>query len=691
MPCASAAVSASSNADATDLLFVHPGRSTTSYQPATCADVVAAVAQSALAQRSLRAVGSNWSLSQAGVAEDLIDTSRLNLHLCRPIGPRSQALPAARLRGSGGDLLTRVVAAQPQLAARHFVHVEAGVKIHALLDDLGRCGLSLPTMGDGAGQSLVGAMSTGTHGGDLRVPPLIEWVRAVHLVDASGQEIWITRTGSPFANPAWVKALPDWCGDARLIDDDEAFAAVRVGVGRLGVIYAVVLEVVSEYTLIEVNLEHRWSELQPLLAASTLNDTGATGVFDQVLGDLDSGWFRDETLKRTLISADQNPRAKYHHGPPITDLPSPYYAAHPEFYQQVLADLGFTQTATALRGAAPVPLHHINLAISLSSPERCWMRRRWKREGALAPLNVAPEPDDDLISAVKANKTRPRATVPALRDKLAIDSGLWLLGMITHNAQVQRLNGWLYYGLDAIAQQHEQWGATSGEALFSILHQIAHDSVLEAGPSVAQAASDVIGGSFSRLLRAGPASGPLGQNMLDAHDYGIDGAQAGNSAEFHFDAAGSAYLDFVARVTASALDHFPILGYIGIRFTPASSALIAMQQYPLTASIEVSTPRTRLNDFYADFWTEVHTAAAFTRGIPHWGQEMRTTAEELQALYGERLRRWRNVLFDLSGSQASVFRTGFSQDKGLEPDWTGAKGVDDALDLFLMALSTGDQ
>jgi hypothetical protein len=119
--------------------------------------------------------------------------------------------------------------------------------------------------------------------------------------------------------------------------------------------------------------------------------------------------------------------------------------------------------------------------------------------------------------------------------------------------------------------------------------------------------------------------------------------------------------------------------------------LIAMQQYTLTASVEVSTPRTRLSDYYADFWAEVHAAAAVHHGIPHWGQEIRTTASDLDALYGDRLARWRNVLFDLSDGNAQVFSTPFSRDKGLEPDASGAVGIDDSLELFLMAVATGDQ
>ena len=71
-----------------------------------------------------------------------------------------------------------------------------------------------------------------------------------------------------------------------------------------------------------------------------------------------------------------------------------------------------------------------------------------------------------------------------------------------------------------------------------MLYQIGTDSVLDVGEDIGRAVSEVIGGAFAKLTRAGNASGGLYQNILDAHDYGLDGAQCGNSAEFHFDAAG---------------------------------------------------------------------------------------------------------------------------------------------------------
>ena len=303
MPCPSGAVGTQQNVTVEDLLFVHPFQSARSYQPRNRGELVAAVVQTAKVGRGLRALGSNWSLSGAGVAKDVIDTSLLSQHVSAPFPNRGQALPASRLRGSGSEFLQRACVRDARTSGRYFLHVEAGIKLRQLLEDLAQCGLSLPTMGDGAGQSLIGALSTGTHGGDLRVKPLVEWIEAVHLVSATGQEVWVTPSASPFSFAPLVAQLPDWCADAQFVADDDTFAAVRLGVGRMGAVYAVVLEVVEQYTLVEANFEHRWSELRARLAGSQLTPTSQTGVFDAPLGDLDSGFFRTEVLRRTYYPA----------------------------------------------------------------------------------------------------------------------------------------------------------------------------------------------------------------------------------------------------------------------------------------------------------------------------------------------------------------------------------------------------
>jgi FAD/FMN-containing dehydrogenase len=57
--------------------------------------------------------------------------------------------------------------------------------LHQRLDGMG---LVLETMGGSSGQTLAGAISTGTHGGDIFMGPLADCVLAIHLVGAGGTQ-----------------------------------------------------------------------------------------------------------------------------------------------------------------------------------------------------------------------------------------------------------------------------------------------------------------------------------------------------------------------------------------------------------------------------------------------------------------------------------------------------------------------
>ncbi len=693
MPCPSNFVASTRNTDVSDLLFIHPFNASSYFVPADKGQLVSAVMSAAQLGLSVRAIGTNWSLSEAGVAAAVVDTTELNRFIGQPFPNPGPDLPQQRLRGASSDFLARSCARYARTAGRHFIHIEAGIKIKQLLADLSACGLSIATMGDGAGQSVLGATSTGTHGADFATPMLAEWIRAIHLVGPTGQEVWITPADSPFGFPPLVTALEDWCLDTRFLADDDVFNAVRVGVGRFGVVYSIVLEVVPQYTLIEVSLEHRWSEMRAELAASRITGGGVTGVFNAPFRDFDSGWFRNEVLMRTYVPPNQT--FTYKPGPPIWNFVPAYYDTHPQVWVDLLESLGLTTLSNDLRGGPVMPLHHMNLVFSLCDFERCWMRRRWKRSGVVGDINVAPLPDDRLGDAIKNNKTNPPGIVDALKERIEIGCLEHALGSIFEPTLVNQLDWYLDTEIPNIANQHLQNGLTSLEAIVLVLHRIATDPVLkdEAGPKVTRSVTDLIGRGFSRLARAGPASGDLNKNILDAHDYGLDGAQSGDSSEFHFDATTPNYLNFIDAVMAAAQKHFPVFGYIGVRFTPQATALIAMQQFALTASVEVATGRTRLlPDLFSDFWNEVHQAASDLGGIPHWGQEMRQTAQQLKLHYGERLTRWRSALGEIAGGAPQVFSTPFSRDKGLEPLVAGPPAEpaeDDALEIFMLALEAG--
>jgi hypothetical protein len=385
------------------------------FKPENKAQLVKAVTEAAQRGQSLRAIGRNYSFSEGGVADDIVDTRALNLHLSQPYPACTTPLAARRLRNGGSDWLRKVCASDARSVGHRYVHVEAGIRIHELLDDLGKCGLALPTMGDAGAQSLAGALSTGTHGGDFEVPPpLAECIRAVHLVGAGGQEWWITPEVSTFATER-VLELPGWCDDGRIVANEDAFNAVRVAVGRMGVIYSMILEVVPAYNLIEVNFEHEWREIRAQLDRSRVSNGKVTGVFDAPLTDLETGWFRSEFLGRVQAVPQPLPTGwppdgacffSYVPGPKRYVIP-PHCRFTQEDYFQLLAERKLADLAKTLRGRRKKKLHHINIVVNLAKPAQCWVRRRWRIQGPVRSANVEPGERDQMIQAVIDNAQNP--------------------------------------------------------------------------------------------------------------------------------------------------------------------------------------------------------------------------------------------------------------------------------------------
>jgi hypothetical protein len=226
------------------------------------ADLVAIVRAAEADSRHAHAGGSRWSFSDCAFTTDYaIDTTNLN----KPL----QTVQNAIAPGQPSPLV---------------YHVEAGISIRDLytqLDGIGQ-GLALETMGGSSGQTLAGAISTGTHGGDKFSPPLADSVMAIHLVGAGGTQYWIEPSAA-ITDPQLLRTLVAPGVDAaNVIYDDATFQACLVSLGCMGIIYAVVLRVVPAYDLLESTNPSTWQDFVQR-APQLLADTSST--FLQVLVD----------------------------------------------------------------------------------------------------------------------------------------------------------------------------------------------------------------------------------------------------------------------------------------------------------------------------------------------------------------------------------------------------------------------
>ena len=233
------------------------------YNPQSVRHIVAAVQAVERAQGTLKAIGSGWAYGGAAVDEStqhVIYTAQLDKILNGGDAADSSKVIPYALRA---DL--RVPS-----EAKHYVHVEAGVKIHKLNEELDKLGLAMPTLGGNYGQSLAGAISTGTHGADVSTPPIADAVAAIHLVGPGGQEWWIERDQgagaiTDRARMADLSGRGILCGDIRIEHDTSMFCAVLVSMGRMGVVYSYVLKAVDAFGLRTTRQIRPWTQVRASL------------------------------------------------------------------------------------------------------------------------------------------------------------------------------------------------------------------------------------------------------------------------------------------------------------------------------------------------------------------------------------------------------------------------------------------
>jgi FAD-linked oxidoreductase len=129
------------------------------------------------------------------------------------------------------------------------VTVPAGLTLRLLNELLWDRGLALPNLGDIDAQTVAGAISTGTHGTGAAHQGIAAQVRALEIVLADGSVLLC----SPSENA-------------------ELFAAVRVGLGALGILTSVTLQAVPAFRLHAVEqalpLEQVLAELDGLAAGN---------------------------------------------------------------------------------------------------------------------------------------------------------------------------------------------------------------------------------------------------------------------------------------------------------------------------------------------------------------------------------------------------------------------------------------
>jgi hypothetical protein len=207
------------------------------YTPRTIDEVSAIVREAEAQGVTVRAVGSGHSWSDVALTRGFLLATD---GLARPVAPEPDFL-------------------RPEWGTRKLVRSEAGIRIKELNAYLDANGLALSNMGGYDHQTIAGVISTSTHGSGILFGPLNDFVRSLDLVAAGGAVYRI----EPSDGPTDPDAFAAHFGERRiLVQDDHWFNAVAVGMGCMGVICSVMLEVEPKYYLREVREFHTWEKVR---------------------------------------------------------------------------------------------------------------------------------------------------------------------------------------------------------------------------------------------------------------------------------------------------------------------------------------------------------------------------------------------------------------------------------------------
>jgi FAD/FMN-containing dehydrogenase len=200
-----------------DILNPDPHQSTVAGYNATRARLQAYIGEAMQGNHAIRAVGGGWSFSPVAQTDGILLNTK-NLNYWFPV-PANRADPG--YAGRPEDLF----------------FAQCGISVAELHSTLAPRGRSIKTCGASNGQTIAGALATGTHGAAIDVGGIQEYVVAIHLATSPDDHLWLERSSYPVADPS----LPQLFG-ARLVRDDALFDAALVNLGSFGLVLGVMLE-----------------------------------------------------------------------------------------------------------------------------------------------------------------------------------------------------------------------------------------------------------------------------------------------------------------------------------------------------------------------------------------------------------------------------------------------------------------
>jgi hypothetical protein len=590
-------------------------------------DAVVAAERESMGMK-IGARGSGFSFSDCVVPPGtarMIDTSALNQLVPGLLPGVLRAGIASVFPASLQTTLTAAVGAPPPSLPSRLIHVEAGIKIHELnrMLDLLPIPLAMPTLGGSNGQSIAGVISTGTHGANPDMPPIADFVRALHLVGPGGQQWWLEPASLPITSPAAMDARRlrgdlDPC--IKIVYDDDLFFSCLVSMGCAGVLYAVVVETVQAYRLSTTSLPPLpWPIVRPMMQSMLVAPAGPAPWFGEILVNASgTAWL----TTRTPVAA-----------PPAQD---PCATPNTTLRDAVLTTM-FGPLAVAGGTAGVIGLGSGAVGAVLGAVPFYMFRRTWElshQPWRLGELKQEFELIERLVSTVQALT---QSASGGITDSEWADliprflNILWQIGLYVVDGRT-------------LVEQIQNLFTTFGQR--------------PPGTTILKSYTAMTGQCDATLYpNWQPTPHSEFERLVESFEFGLPA---------------SGVTAFVDEMLASAdrirASNDALILNLAIRFTGATRALLGMQQASRTAHVEIYTIRGMAGN--AAMHAEIDRIARARGAWPHWGM-FHEVRSDYSGLFTS-LPRWRAAMDRIARESAqatngspNTFRQGFALARGL--------------------------
>ncbi len=668
----------------------------------------------------IHAAGSHWALSEAAISDSVFvethDPNNMHQAMGRTLydvvgvpGCLNEQFVTELAKQKVQPFDTLTVAENHGL---YPIHIETGKRIYQLYSELDwgddnphslavhldqqmnnptyLGSWAFQTLGGAGGQTVFGALTTGTHGGDFRAQPIADSVMALHLVADGGKHYWIEPESLTVLNTRLTDDQPLYDlydqpqyggpGNFKVIRNDDIFNSVLISVGRFGIVYSVVITAVRQYSLHHERRLTTWQEVKsqisdPNSTLYTQNDQTSSPPSPNKYLQVVISVTPFENFTKNLAGVTKAWNVALATIPGTTEP-----AGRPERRGAMVIPFDTTIQAPRFEFAGNSPPYSPDPAMPGTARSPDFLGLACSNADFMdGVIDVVTK---EIETFVKTNGTIVGAAIGAVvAVATAVTGGIALAALAVLLAALLVILPVLATILLLLRSQAKplRLGQVMNDLKNSLLN-----------PAYPPGSPERIGGIAAWQAIAHEAfsgqqfkrdSEAISFAAMDGKDYFEKSCSANtDSIEVFFDATDpmlTAYVDALLAFEIGqevALVPAAFVGYISMRFTGPTRALLGQQRFPLTCSVEISGLRdvTGVTNLI-NFATMLALDSNF-KGILHWGQRNESLRAHVQERFGDtfanqsgNLHRWRNVLSTITQhGKLDGFSSAFTRRTGLE-------------------------